>query len=149
MQRKHIKNYIASPLNYIGGKARILDQLLPFMPTDIDIFVDLFCGGCNVGMNVPAQHTIYNDTSKPLIGLLKALKRMKNKRIINGINDIIDEFGFSRTRDHNFKYYGGDANKGVSVYNREKFLLLRDRYAFRSKCSQFLALRVKRKLFTI
>lgn len=95
MQRKHIKNYIASPLNYIGGKARILDQLLPFMPTDIDIFVDLFCGGCNVGMNVPAQHTIYNDTSKPLIGLLKALKRMKNKRIINGINDIIDEFGFS------------------------------------------------------
>lgn len=128
MQRKHIKNYIASPLNYIGGKARILDQMLPFMPTDIDIFVDLFCGGCNVGMNVPAQHTIYNDTSKPLIGLLKALKRMKNNRIINGINDIIDEFGFSRTRDHNFKYYGGDANKGVSAYNREKFLLLRDRF---------------------
>ena len=54
MQRKQIKKYIASPLNYIGGKARILDQLLPHMPTDIDIFVDLFCGGCNVGMNTPA-----------------------------------------------------------------------------------------------
>ena len=68
MQRSQIKNYIASPLNYIGGKARILDQLLPLMPEEIDTFVDLFCGGCNVGMNVKAGHTIYNDTSKPLIG---------------------------------------------------------------------------------
>lgn len=128
MQRTQIKNYISSPLNYIGGKARILDQMLPFMPTDIDIFVDLFCGGCNVGMNVPASHTIYNDTSKPLISLIKALKRMKNETIIKRINELIDEFEFSRTRDHTFKYYGGDANKGVSAYNREKFLLLRERF---------------------
>lgn len=128
MQRKQIKNYIASPLNYIGGKARILDQMLPYMPENIDVFVDLFCGGCNVGMNVPAEYTIYNDTSMPLIGLLKALKRMRNETIISRINALIDEFNFSRTRNHNFKYYGGDANKGVSAYNREKFLLLRERF---------------------
>ena len=53
---------------------------------------------------------------------------MKNETIIKRINDLIDEFEFSRTRDHNFKYYGGDANKGVSAYNREKFLRLRDRF---------------------
>lgn len=141
MQRKQIKNYIASPLNYIGGKARILDQILPFMPIGVDIFVDLFCGGCNVGMNVPAQLTIYNDTSKPLISLLKALRRMKNDTIIKGINDLIDEFGFSRTREHNFKYYGGDANKGVSAYNREKFLLLRDRFnSYPKKDNQYYIL---------
>lgn len=128
MQRTQIKNYIASPLNYIGGKARILDQILPFMPAEIDTFVDLFCGGCNVGMNVKAEHTIYNDTSKPLIGLIKALRRMSNKTIIERINALIDEFGFSRTRDHNFAYYGGGANLGVSVYNREKFLRLRERF---------------------
>ena len=128
MQRKQIKKYISSPLNYIGGKARILDQMLPYMPANIDIFVDLFCGGCNVGMNVIAEYTIYNDISKPLISLLKALKKMKNETIISRINALIDEFGFSKTRDHNFKYYGGDANKGVSAYNREKFLLLRERF---------------------
>lgn len=125
MQRKQIKNFISSPLNYIGGKARVLDQMLPFFPTDIDIFVDLFCGGCNVGMNVPAQHTIYNDTSKPLIGLLRAFHRIPCEKILKGINALIDEYGFSRTRDHNFAYYGGGANLGVSVYNRDKFLLLR------------------------
>lgn len=128
MQRTQIKNYIASPLNYIGGKARILDQILPYMPTDIDIFVDLFCGGCNVGMNVKANHTIYNDTSKPLISLIKALRRMNNKTIITRINKLIDEFEFSRTRDHNFAYYGGDANLGVSSYNRDKFIRLRDKF---------------------
>lgn len=128
MQRTQIKNYISSPLNYIGGKARILDQLLPHMPENIDIFVDLFCGGCNVGMNVKADYTIYNDTSKPLISLLKALKRMRNDTIISRINQLIDEFGFSRTRDHNFAYYGGGANLGVSVYNREKFIRLRERF---------------------
>ncbi|MBO5809453.1 MAG: Dam family site-specific DNA-(adenine-N6)-methyltransferase [Bacteroidales bacterium] len=128
MQRKQIKNYISSPLNYIGGKARILDQILPHMPSDIDIFVDLFCGGCNVGMNVSADYTIYNDISKPLISLLKAFKRMNNETIINRINALINEFGLSKTRNHNFKFYGGDANKGVSAYNREKFLLLRERF---------------------
>lgn len=128
MQRSQIKNYISSPLNYIGGKARILDQLLPLLPQDIDVFVDLFCGGCNVGMNVPAEYTIYNDTSVPLIKLLKTFRRMNPQTIINRINMLIDEFGFSRTRDYNFAYYGGNANIGVSAYNREKFLLLRNRF---------------------
>lgn len=128
MQRKQIKNYIASPLNYQGGKARILDQLLPYFPTDIDIFVDLFCGGCNVGMNVEAERVIYNDNSKQLVGLLKAFKRMRTDTILSRINKLIDEFGFSQTRFHNFAYYGGGANLGVSKYNREKYLLLRERF---------------------
>lgn len=97
MQRTQIKNYIASPLNYIGGKARILDQLLPLFPQDIDIMVDLFCGGCNVGMNVPAERTIYNDTSLKLIGLLKAFRRMKNDTIIGRIyNRENDLYKFSK-----------------------------------------------------
>ena len=128
MQRSQIKKYIASPLNYIGGKARILDQLLPHMPADIDTFVDLFCGGCNVGMNVEAAHTVYNDISKPLIGLLRTFERMENKQIVDRINALIDEFGFSKTRHHSFSYYGGDANLGVSVYNRGKYLKLRERF---------------------
>ena len=128
MQRTQIKNYISSPLNYIGGKARILDQMLRWFPQDTDVFVELFCGGCNVGMNVPAQHVIYNDTCKPLIGLLKCFRRMNTQTIVRRINALVDEFEFSKTRDHNFAYYGGDANLGVSAYNREKFIRLRERF---------------------
>lgn len=128
MQRKQIKNYIASPLNYQGGKARILDQLLPYFPTDIDVFVDLFCGGCNVGMNVKSEKVIYNDKSKHLIGMLKSFRRMRTETILDKINRLITEFGFSETRYHNFAYYGGGANLGVSKYNREKYLSLRERF---------------------
>ena len=48
-------NKIKSPLNYIGGKAKILDQILPLFPKEIDNFIDLFAGGCNVGINVNAN----------------------------------------------------------------------------------------------
>ena len=141
MQRTQIKNYISSPLNYIGGKARILDQILPLFPDDIDIFVDLFCGGCNVGINVPAGRTIYNDSFKPVISLIKTFARLKNETIIRRIQELIDEFGFSQTRHHNFAYYGGDANLGVSAYNREKFLKLRERFnTWKRKDNQYYIL---------
>ena len=42
---------IQSPLNYTGGKYKLLPQILPLFPKEIDCFVDLFCGGCNVGIN--------------------------------------------------------------------------------------------------
>lgn len=40
-----VKGYIKSPLNYTGGKFKLLPQILPLMPDDIENFVDLFCGG--------------------------------------------------------------------------------------------------------
>ena len=53
---------IQSPLNYTGGKYKLLPQILPLFPKDIDVFVDLFCGGCNVGVNVESNRVIYNDS---------------------------------------------------------------------------------------
>lgn len=120
--------FTVSPLNYIGGKARILDQVLPHFPLDIDIFVDLFCGGCNVGINTKAEQYIYNDVSPQLIGLLELLSRETPAKIIDSINSIIDRYKFSRTSEHNFAYYGGNCMKGVSEYNRQKFIDLRTEF---------------------
>jgi DNA adenine methylase/adenine-specific DNA-methyltransferase len=126
MRRSEMNKYFTvSPLNYIGGKARILDQVLPNFPLYIDTFVDLFCGGCNVGINTKADHHIYNDVSPQLVGLLDMLSRENPSHVINTINTIIDRYGFSRTSDHNFAYYGGNSMKGVSEYNRQKFIDLR------------------------
>ena len=57
---------IQSPLNYTGGKFKLLPQILPLFPKNIDIFVDLFCGGANVGVNVKSNKTILNDTNDNL-----------------------------------------------------------------------------------
>ena len=58
---------IQSPLNYTGGKYKLLPQILPLFPKDIDVFVDLFCGGCNVGINVDCNWVIYNDLNENLL----------------------------------------------------------------------------------
>ena len=120
--------FTVSPLNYIGGKARILDQLLPEFPEHISTFVDLFCGGCNVGINTKAENYIYNDSNCELIGLLKLFLRLNTKTILKRMDEIVEHYGFSKTKDHNFAYYGGNPMKGVSRYNKEPFLRLRQDY---------------------
>lgn len=120
--------FTVSPLNYIGGKARILDQLLPMFPEHVNTFVDLFCGGCNVGINTKANNYVYNDSNRELIGLLKMFLRLNTSTILKRMDEIVDHYGFSKTKDHNFAYYGGNPMKGVSRYNKEPFLRLRQDY---------------------
>ena len=60
---------IQSPMNYTGGKYKLLPQILPHFPKEIETFVDLFCGGCNVGINVKAKKHIYNDADEHLLYL--------------------------------------------------------------------------------
>lgn len=126
MRRSEMNSWFTvSPLNYIGGKARILDQLLPVFPEHVSTFVDMFCGGCNVGINTHAERYIYNDSNRELIGLLKMFLRLNTKTILKRLDEIVENYGFSRTKDHNFAYYGGNPMKGVSRYNKEPFLRLR------------------------
>ena len=120
--------FTVSPLNYIGGKARILDQLLPVFPEQINTFVDLFCGGCNVGINTKANNYVYNDSNRELIGLLKMFLRLNTSTILKRMDEIVEHYGFSKTKDHNFAYYGGNPMKGVSRYNKDPFLRLRQDY---------------------
>lgn len=120
--------FTVSPLNYIGGKARILDQLLPLFPEHINTFVDLFCGGCNVGINTKANNYVYNDSNRELIGLLKMFLRLNTSTILKRMDEIVEHYGFSKTKDHNFAYYGGNPMKGVSRYNKDPFLRLRQDY---------------------
>ena len=129
MRRSEMNSWFTvSPLNYIGGKARILDQLLPVFPEHISTFVDLFCGGCNVGINANAENYIYNDDNRELIGLLKLFLRMNTRTILARLDEIVDYYGFSKTKDHDFAYYGGNPLIGVSRYNKEPFLRLRQDY---------------------
>jgi len=62
---------IKSPLNYIGGKYKLLEQITPLFPKEIDTFVDLFSGGCNVGININSKKIIFNDNLTYLIEMYK------------------------------------------------------------------------------
>ena len=66
--------YIKSPMNYVGGKHRLLPQIIPLFPKDINTFVDLFCGGFNVGVNIDANKIIGNDLCSEVIEVYKGMK---------------------------------------------------------------------------
>ena len=100
---------IKSPLNYVGGKYKLLSQILPLFPKEIDTFYDLFGGGFNVGINVDAKKHVYNDILKPVVELLWALKKEDRERVLMFIDDYIDQYNLSKT-------------------NKEGYLALRERY---------------------
>lgn len=83
------ENLIKSPLNYTGGKFKLLEQILPIFPDKIDRFIDLFCGGCNVGINVQANKIICNDNMKPLINMYKEFQKYTFDELLEYIENKI------------------------------------------------------------
>lgn len=95
--------FISSPMNYIGGKYKILPQILPSFPKNINTFVDLFCGGCNVGINATANKIIFNDNLTFLIDLYKSFQEKSRDEILQHVKNRIKEFDLSLTNEDGYK----------------------------------------------
>ncbi|MCX2683376.1 DNA adenine methylase [Campylobacter sp. MIT 21-1685] len=109
---------IKSPLNYIGGKYRILSQILPLFPSKSDIFVDLFCGGCSVGINInQAQKIICNDNLKFLIDLYEFLQKSSAEFVVKEIHHIIAQYHLNLQNTQGY-------NNLRNAYNAHKSPLL-------------------------
>ena len=104
--------FIKSPLNYTGGKHKLLPQLTPLFPpgNGKNKFVDLFAGGGNVVANIEGYKRIANDLDSNVIGIFKSFQEHDVKVIITYIKGKIDEYGLSKT---NAEAY----NKFRSYYN--------------------------------
>lgn len=119
------KIMIQSPLNYTGGKFKLLPQILPLFPKNINTFVDLFCGGCNVGINIDCESVIYNDLDENLLYLYNTFKNLDKQSVFEWIYEIINTYGLSLVSDKGYDYYKCDSSKGLGSYNKESFLRLR------------------------
>ena len=102
---KERKKYIKSPLNYIGGKYKLLEYIIPMFPDKIDTFVDLFAGGFNVGINVEANKVICNDYNNFIIDLFNEFNKNKKEDIISHIEGRIEEFKLSKENEEGFKKF--------------------------------------------
>lgn len=101
-------DFIKSPLNYIGGKYKVLPQIFPLFPKNVDCFVDLFTGGANVGINSNANKIIINDNLIYLIDIYEFLAKTSEKDVLDHIEATVREYdlsltntqGYNRFRDH-------------------------------------------------
>ena len=125
----HNNNEFAkSPLNYVGGKYKLLGQLTKRFPNNINTFVDFFCGGGNVGVNVKANKVIAVDKEECLIKVLNLFKRYSYTQIIEKIDSIIEKYKLSNTFINGYKYYNCDSSAGLGSYNKQRYLKLRKDY---------------------
>ena len=97
-----LNKYIKSPLNYTGGKFKLLPQIIPLLPQNINTFVDLFGGGFNVGINVEADNIIYNDLSPQVTQMLKYFKKNSLEDMLKQIENWINEYKLSKTNQEGF-----------------------------------------------
>lgn len=84
-------NY-ASPLNYIGGKADMIDFIKKNSPKKIDRFIDIFGGGFNVGINFNAEQIIYNDCNFKVKELLEMFRNIETIDLYKYITNMIKKY---------------------------------------------------------
>lgn len=123
---------IQSPLNYTGGKFKLLPQILPLFPKKIEHFFDIFCGGCNVGINVDCNQVTLIDSNAPLIYLYQTFQNLEKDEIFKWIYQIISNYGLSLVSRNGYEFYNCESNVGLGEYNREPFNRLRDDF---NKCT--------------
>lgn len=121
-------NYIKSCLNYTGGKYKLLNQILPLFPQEIETFIDLFCGGANVAINVSAKEIICIDIQKEIIRLFNNIKQLDKEEVFLQIEKIISQYKLSDSFRRGYEVYNCESGKGLAEYNKEKYLLLREKY---------------------
>jgi DNA adenine methylase Dam len=121
-------SYIKSPLNYVGGKYKLLPQIIPLFPDDIDTFYDIFCGGANVAINVNANKIVANDLLSPVIDLFQILLINGKEEIFTTISEIIEVYNLSDSTKRTYSSYGCDSSEGLGKYNKEAYLSLRKDY---------------------
>ena len=102
---------IKSPLNYVGGKYKLLPQLLPLFPKEIGTFYDLFGGGFNVGVNVEAERHIYNDKLHPVTNLLLDMYQNDISILLENIDEYIADYGLSKTNKEGYLRLRSDYNE--------------------------------------
>ncbi len=94
--------YIKSPLNYIGGKYKLLSKLLPLFPSNINTFVDLFTGGANIAVNVEASNIIANDQLTYVIDMYKYFQNTPIEIILQKIQNRIEYFQLDQQNNNGY-----------------------------------------------
>jgi len=114
--------YIKSPMNYSGGKYKLLKQIMPLFPDKVNTFVDLFCGAGTVGINANADKIIFNDYINYIPELYNSWKNKSLEEINTYINNTIKKFDLSPINKTAFEEFRRHYNEIKNV--EDLFILI-------------------------
>lgn len=104
--------YIKSPINYIGNKYRLIEQIIGLFPEHINYFVDVFGGSGTVLINTHANHYLYNDVNPYVTSIFSGLVNTEYNDIIKQIETLISQYRLSKTNKEGFERLRDDYNNG-------------------------------------
>lgn len=128
---------IKSPMNYIGGKYKLLPQILPLFPNKISMFYDVFGGGASVSLNVNSEFVYYNDIVPYVSNMFNDLKGKSTEECLKEIERVIKKYSLSKTNKEGFLKLREDYNNGDRSWVNFYMLICHSfNYQFRFNNSQ-------------
>lgn len=123
------RSIIHSPMNYTGGKFRILPCLLDWFPKDIDCFYDLFCGGLNVSLNAESRSVVANDVNTRLMDIYRLIASFDTFDELEGrIIRTIKEYGLHDTGKKRQECLFDGSDFSVSTVSQSGYENIRNAY---------------------
>lgn len=110
---------IKNPFNYTGGKFRLMPQILPHFPDDIECFFDVFAGGGDVYINTPAWKYKVNDNLRQIIDLQRWFYDFSLPYVLRQLKVQTKAFELSRENKEGYlalrEYYSHGAGYNLAV----------------------------------
>ncbi|WNE40639.1 MAG: hypothetical protein mread185_000096 [Mycoplasmataceae bacterium] len=153
------REFVKSPINYTGNKYKLLKQIMPFFPKNINKFFDVFGGSGTMTVNITAKKHFYNDNDNYVVSLVEYFKKNSYEMIVEKIEELVESFSLSNSYKNGYERYEIVGNKGLSKYNKEAYKKLRNYYNETSDINALFCLIIfgfnhqirfsKKKLFNI
>ena len=125
------KEYIKSPMNYIGNKYRVMGQIQKWFPRSIDTMVDLFCGGCDVTINTDAGVHYANDINYHVIDIFREFQKHSAEEILSYIDETIERWHLSRTDAEAYRLFRDHYNTNKNPMDLYILMCFSFNYQFR------------------
>lgn len=116
--------FLKSPMNYPGGKYRLLPQIIPHFPGDATHFIDLFCGGLDVTLNASFPRILANDSNENLVNIYREIIRLPADSIFSQIDDYISRFELSKDNKDGylkFREYYNENPSAIALFTLTRF----------------------------
>lgn len=115
-------------LKWAGGKTRVIPELKKYFDTDIDLFVEPFCGSGSVWINTDYKKYIICDINNDLINLFNTLKN-EGPEFIKYCNKLFNKFGLDDYNTLRDKF-----NKITDIRKKSALFVYLNRHCFNGLC---------------